>query len=144
MTSYSGMEPLRYHDFHLRGYSVLDFGARIVLDLVLHDRDSDWYESSITFSGVVCYRFTHPSGAIITEIDEVDLALLVEEEASFLTDAAKYGLEHWTLGGMEEYVANLQREGGRAWRIESAIGFGGFVIAKDVAGQCSIVRRPSL
>lgn len=138
------MEPLRYHDFHLRGYSVCDFGARIVLDLVLHDRDSDWYGSSITFSGVACYRFTHPSGAIITEIDEVDLPLLVEEEAAFLTDAAmQYGLRHWGHGGIEEYVTALQKEDLSAWRIESAIGFGGFVIAKDVAGQSSIVRRPS-
>ncbi len=91
--------------------------------------------------GVVCYRFTHPSGAIITEIDEVDLALLVEEEASFLTDAAKYGLKHWTPGGMEEYVAHLQKEEVSAWRVESAIGFDGFVIARLLRAEEGCTTR---
>ena len=138
------METLRYHDFHLRGYSVSDFGSRIELDLV-HDYPGcpEKVESRITFSGVVCYSFVHPSGAILTEIDEVPVASLVAEELSFLTEAARqHGLEHWG-SGPDEYVRTLQKEWLRAWRLESAVGFSGFVIALNVEGHAEAVVAPA-
>ena len=143
LSSRSSVEPLRYHDFQLRAYSVQAFGKRIEFDLVFRAPDSDWFDSRITFSDVVCYRFTHPSAAIITEIDEVELQSLVSEEASDLTNmASHYGLTHWRRGGsIADYTDALQRELMRAWRIESAIGFEGFVIAKNVVGQCTSVPR---
>lgn len=47
---------MRYHDFHLRGYSVSDFGAHIELDLVYDYPDCEKVESRITFSGVASER----------------------------------------------------------------------------------------
>ncbi len=73
------MEPLRYHDFHLRGYAVSDFGTRIVLDLV--------------YRGVLF------------------------------------------LDGLKDYLNALRNEYMRAWRIASALGFDGFVIAKSISGE---------
>ncbi len=132
------MEPLRFHDFHLRGYTVSDFGTRIVLDLVYDYPDAGKDESRITFSDVACYSFLHPSGAIITDIDELDVATLVREEAAFFTRVApQYGLRHWNYSdrGLEDYLSALRNEQMRAWRITSAVGFDGFVIAKSVSGQ---------
>ena len=80
----------------------------------------------------------HPSGAIITGIDELDVATLVREEAAFFTEVApQYGLRHWSYGerGLEDYLSALRNEQMRAWRIASAVGFDGFVIAKSVSGQ---------
>jgi hypothetical protein len=132
------MDPLRFHDFHLRGYTVSDFGTRIVLDLVYDYPDVNKDESRITFSDVAYYSFLHPSGAIITDIDEIDVAALVQEDAAFFTEiASQYGLRHWndSAHGLEGYLSALRNEQMRAWRISSAIGFDGFVIAKSVSGQ---------
>jgi len=133
------MPPLRCHDYHLRGYSVLDFGTRIVFDLSYDYPDNpDKAESCITFADVECYSFVHPSGAIITDIDELDVSTLVMEEAAFFTEAAtRYGLRswrerHWSLA---EYVSTLQAGQFRAFRIYSALGFDGFVVAKNATGQ---------
>lgn len=132
------METLRYHDFHLRGYSVSEFGTRIVFDLVYDYPDCDKDESLITFSDVACYSFIHPSGAIITDIDEVDVASLVADEAAFFTEVApQYGLRHWRHSNttLADYVKALQEAQLRAWYITSAVGFFGFLIAKSVACQ---------
>ncbi len=132
------MEPLRYHDFHLRGYAVSDFGTRIVLDLVYDYPESDKDESRITFSDVACYSFLHPAGAIITDIVETDIATLVREEAAFFTDVApQHGLRYWNYSedGLKDYLNALRNEHMRAWRIASALGFDGFVIAKNISGE---------
>jgi len=42
-----------------------------------------------------------------------------------------HGLLHWN-DDRDQYAATLQQKGYRAWTIESAVGFEGFVIAKSV------------
>lgn len=122
---------MRYHDFHLRGYSVEDFGSRIVLDLVFDSPDRKTEESRIEFRDVVCYSFEHSAGAIITDINEVNVSALAREEEPKLAHFAKHGLEHWRTD-ISDDIATLERERLRGWRIESAIGFSGFIIAGSV------------
>jgi len=125
---------MQFHDFHLRGYTVLDSGDRIVMDLVYDYPDSEKRESTIEFTGVACYHFAHTTGAIITYIDEVDLGDLVSEKSRMLASFAKWhGLAHWE-SDSDQYAASLTEKGKRAWTIDSAIGFKGFVIASEVAG----------
>jgi len=126
---------MKYHDFHLRGYSVESFGSRIVLHLVYDYPGGEKQESRIEFSDVACYSFQHTTGAIITDIEELDVATLVKEEEDKLLDFARqYGLKFWKTD-ISNYIATLQKEGLRGWRINSAIGFGGFVIARSVKGD---------
>ena len=123
---------MKYHDFHLRGYSVEQSGGRIVLDLVFDYPGREKEESRIEFLGVVCYSFDHSTGAIITDIEEVEIeALAREEEPKLSFFARQYGLTHWKTD-LSDYIATLQREQLRGWRIGSAIGFSGFVIARSV------------
>ena len=126
---------MKYHDFHLRGYSVEAHGATIVLDLVYDHPGRDIQESRIKFSDVACYSFDHTTGAIITGIEEVDIAALAKEQEQKLSFFAKqYGLSHWKTD-LTQYVAALETERLRAWRIDSAIGFSGFIIARSVSGS---------
>jgi hypothetical protein len=126
---------MKYHDFHLRGYSVENFGGRIVLDLANVNPGGEEQESRIEFSDVVCYSFDHTTGAIITDIEEIDLTTLVrEEEHRLLHFAKQHGLKFWKTD-ISEYAATLQKEGFKGWRIDSAIGFSGFVIARSVNGS---------
>lgn len=123
---------MKYHDFHLRGYSVKDFGARIVLDLVFDYPDRKKEESRIEFRDVACYSFDHACGAIITDIEELNVATLArEEEQKLAYFARQHGLKHWKTG-ISDYIAAIQKEQLRGWRIDSAIGFSGFVIARSL------------
>ena len=123
---------MRYHDFHLAGYTVSDFGGTIVLDLECDHSDKPTEISRIKFSDVAAYHFVHTGGAIITEIDEVPIPQLLEEVGDQLAEWNRmHGLSHWDKD-REQYVETLTEKGCRAWTIESAVGFEGFVIAKSV------------
>src|SRR5689334_10400667 len=87
---------MKYHDYHLRGYSVESFGSRIVLDLVYDYPGADKQESKIEFSDVACYFFQHTAGAIITNIEKFDITTIVREEENLLVSfAEQYGLKYW-------------------------------------------------
>jgi hypothetical protein len=129
---------MRYHDFHLSGYSVSAFGNRIVLYLIFDYPGRAKEESHIEFSDVACYHFSHTTAAIITDIREDSLAAVIQEQQSFLTQAATQdGLQFWNgpKDTIDTYRERLKAEGYKAYRIESAIGFSGFVIAKSVVGK---------
>jgi hypothetical protein len=130
-----GFRRMKYHDFHLRGYSVEQFGGRIVLDLVLNHPGREREESRIVFTGVACHSFDHSAHAIITDIEEVAVDDLVQEEEQRLSFLAhQHGLKHWK-SDISVYIATLKKEQLRGWRIGSAIGFGGFVIARAIEGE---------
>lgn len=123
---------MKYHDFHLREYSVVDFGNRIALELVYDHPGQEKQESRIEFSDVACYSFDHTCGAIITDIEELDVATLAqEEEQKLVLFARQHGLRYWKTD-IWDYIATLQKEQLRGWRIGSAIGFSGFVIARSI------------
>lgn len=127
-----GVREMKFHDFHLKGYSVLESGRRIVLDLMYDYPNQEMEKSRIEFSGVVCYHFSHTTGAIITDIEEVRVEELVKEEAALLESFAHaHGLTHWEKN-LEQYANSLVKAQMRAWRIGSAIGFSGFVIGAGV------------
>jgi hypothetical protein len=126
---------MKYHDFRLRRYSVEQFGSRIALDLVFDHPGRKKEESRIVFTEVACYSFDHSAGAIITEIEEVEIESLAQEEEQKLSFfAQQHGLKHWRTD-LSDYVATLRKEQLRGWRIGSAIGFGGFVIARAIDGK---------
>ncbi|MBI3416156.1 MAG: hypothetical protein HY043_12735 [Verrucomicrobia bacterium] len=125
---------MRYHDFHLAGYRVSDFGGTISLDLVYDYPPLPKERSTIQFSDVVAYHFVHTGAAILNHIGEETIESLLQRIGSSL-------VEWWRLhGGYQlwdddpsKYRAKLEKEGYRAWTIDSAIGFEGFVVAKAVA-----------
>lgn len=127
---------MQYHDFHLTGYTVSDFGRTISLHLVYDYAGQPKRESIIGFVDVAAYRFIHTGGAIITDIREESLASLLTKEGSEMTENWRMhgGYSHWH-DDVNIYRAKLEAEGYRAWLIESAIGFEGFVVAKSVGQQ---------
>jgi hypothetical protein len=131
---------MRYHDFHLREYRVSDFGKRITLHLVYDYAGTPKEESYIEFSDVALYNFTHTGGAIITDVEEATLGDLIGEVGGALVGWHKqHGVAGWK-STLEDYRAALELTGHRAWRIDSAIGFCGFVVAKSV---CQVAPNTS-
>ena len=121
---------MRYHDWHLDGYSVADRGKSVVLHLLWDYPGQVRERSDIRFSDVALYHFTHTGGAIITDIDEIPLATLIDQISGELVEWSRlYGLNGWR-SSAADYKEHLDASGLKAWRIESAIGFSGFVVAR--------------
>ena len=124
---------MRFHDFHLSGYSVSDFGGTIVLHLVYDYPDQPRETSHIKFTDVAAYHFVHTGGAIITDIAEIPLSELIAEIGTQLAEWWKLhgGYAHWS-DDSAKYLETLEQSGYHAWTISSAIGFEGFVIVKGI------------
>ena len=130
---------MRYHDFHLEGYAVKNFGSEIVLDLVWNYPNSSFERSRIHFSEVATYHFIHTGGTIITEITEVSLPDLLAKHGDQLAGWWRLhgGLPHWK-DDRAEYIETLQQKGYSAWTIHSATGFEGFVIGRAIGSSPSL------
>ena len=133
---------MRYHDWHLDGYSVSDGGKSVVLHLLWDYPGQARERSNIGFSDVALYRFTHTGGAIITDIDEIPVATLISQiEGELVKWGRLQGLDGWR-SSANDYKEHLEATGLKAWRIESAIGFSGFVIAREVEELASNTLEP--
>jgi hypothetical protein len=122
---------VRFHDFHLRGYTVSDFGGTIVLDLFYDYPDQPRETSRIKFSDVAAYHFVHTGGAIIVGILEVAFSDLTQQAGDRVTELWRLhgGYTRWD-DDCAKYIETLEHRGYHAWMIESAIGFQGLIIAK--------------
>ncbi|MCV6638220.1 hypothetical protein [Candidatus Albibeggiatoa sp. nov. NOAA] len=126
---------MRFHDYQLEGYSVLDRGKTINLHLVYDYEDRDIDNSYISFSDVVLYHFIHTYEAIIIDIEEIPLSEYLHSIAEELTEWRKWhGLKYWE-SDLTTYITKLESMNLRAWEITSAIGFYGFIIAKEIASD---------
>ena len=122
---------MRFHDYHLRGYTISDGGAVVTLDLAYDYPDQPKRQSTIRFDGVRLHHFILSSGAIITSIEEVPIASLVEAHASDLAAWAKrQGLNDWR-SDTAQLATDWSQQGLRAWYIESAVGFSGYVVGRN-------------
>lgn len=123
---------MKFHDYHLRGYSVTDYGKTITLDLVASlSPGAD--VSAIRFSDVVVYHFTHLGGAIISDIFETTFLDAANETGYDLAKVQS------SLGGLpfgatdsSDYELYYTANGFRTWLLISAIGFKGFIVARTV------------
>ena len=122
---------MRYHDYHLRGYVVMDFGTTIALDLVYDYPGHPKENSTIEFRGVTLYLFLHSAGAIITDITPRPISDIVSEYSEAITQMSKSGIFGWSKS-LSDYQEYLEKGGYTGWGIYSAIGFDGFVFGKEV------------
>jgi hypothetical protein len=130
---------MRYHDFHLTGYEVRQFGAEIVLHLELSGE-----QSHIRFTDVALYHFDQAGGTIIFGVDEVPVSAILDAHWQRILQWANGigGVPHWDRDDRNAYQAKLEAAGYRAWDISSSIGFTGFVIAKCIADVTTQYRQP--
>jgi hypothetical protein len=128
------VEEFDYHDFHLRGFAVRDFGRSVVLDL--NSRGEPERATLLEFSGVESYRFLHTDRAIISYILEVPFLEAVREiGANFPEEMRKHGGLSVAFGSNEEYGQYFENKGLRTWLIHSAIGFTGMVVAQRLTSS---------
>lgn len=122
---------MRCHDYHLSRYEVADGGKTVVLHLVRSYPGEEIDRSCITFHEVALYNFIHTDGAIITDIDEISIQEFIAECGEQLKEwDRKYGLRLFE--NLDSYTETLENSRYKVWRVESAIGFWGLVVAREV------------
>lgn len=124
---------MKYHDFQLDKYEVSDRGKTIKFHLVYGYVGEETDASNITFKEVALYNFVHTDNAIITDIYEVKPSELINERSSEITEWDRMHRVNLWEKSASAYGEKLESLGYKAWHIESAIGFYGFVIAKEVS-----------
>lgn len=127
---------MRFHDFHLAGYRVSDFGATICLELVYDYPGQPKEASVIEFSDVAAYHFVHTGPATMNHIAEDSIEAFLKRHGPSLAEWWRlYGGVHLWHDDPAKYRANLEKKGYHAWTIDSAMGFHGFVVAKAMTGR---------
>jgi len=124
---------MRYHDYHLDKYEVSKGGETIAFYLVYEYPEEETDKSVITFTDVALYNFTHTAGAIITDIYDEPVREFISKWGKEIQEWNRMQGVRYFKDSLEDYASSLESEGYKAWVIESAIGFYGFVIAKGVA-----------
>ena len=126
---------MKYHDYHIDKYEISDRGETVTFHLVYGYAGEETDSSRITFSEVSQYNFIHTDNAIITDIYEINLPDLINEISTEIIEWNRmYRVKMWE-DDPKTYGNKLKSLGYKAWRIESAIGFYGFVIAKSASNS---------
>ena len=126
---------MKFHDYHLESYKVSERGEKIEFNLVYGYPGEETDDSQITFFGVALYHFINSHGAIITDIEEVPLDAHVLSMAKEIAEWRRmYGVKYWE-SDVSGYINKLNSMGLKVWEITSAIGFYGFIIAKEVSAS---------
>jgi hypothetical protein len=124
---------MRYHDYHLSKYEVSDRGETITFHLAYGYPGEETKQSCILFYDVALYNFVHTENSIITDIVELPISELLQEIGTDIVERnRKYRIRLWK-DNLQNYSLLLQTEGYKAWSIESAVGFYGYIIAKAVS-----------
>jgi hypothetical protein len=111
---------------------VSDRGETINFHLVYGYPGQETDQSCIRFSNVEFYDFSHTNNAIIVDIYEISISEFIEEFGSKLIELKRMYSVRRMNGSLDEYALTLSNENYKAWRIESAIGFSGIVVAKSI------------
>ncbi|WP_196138957.1 hypothetical protein [Aliikangiella sp. G2MR2-5] len=123
---------MKFHDYHMESYKVSNRGEKIELNLVYDYPGEETDDSQIIFNDVALYHFINTQGAIINDIEEVSLnRFIISLEKELSEWSRMYGVKFWQ-SDIASYIDELKSMGLRVWEITSAIGFYGFVIAKEV------------
>lgn len=126
---------MRFHDYQLSGYEVTENGRSIKFHLTYDYPGQQALQSNIRFGNVALYNFVHTSNALITDIIEIAIPEILAEHRSQVVEwNGTYAVSHMGRD-IDEYSAYLQTEGFKAWKIESAVGFYGFVIAGSISSE---------
>lgn len=126
------------HDNVVYAYSVDCAGRRVVLHTAFQDREPQEF-TDVVFHDVVAHHFEYVlAGNILFEVEEADIAAVVQDNAQLLADSWRYGwppVEYQ--GDLIALVAALKASSVHAYEIGSSYGMSGWVLA----GSCERVSR---
>jgi hypothetical protein len=118
------------HDNQVLGYEV-DVRARMLVLRTEYREHGASERTDVVFTDVLGYHLFDKMGGILFSIEPIAIEQLVAEEAELLAKAEQYGgLFPWRVA---ELVERARATGATAYRIDSSIGFDGFVVCRSMA-----------
>jgi hypothetical protein len=119
------------HDNHLYAYVVDCENQRIVLHTVFRDREPHEF-TDVVFHGVCAHHFEQAlPGNILFDVEEIDVDVLVRENASLFEASWRYAwppIEY--RGDLATLTAALRGASIRAYSVSSSLGLSGWVLAR--------------
>ncbi len=118
------------HDNFVLGYSVDAEAASIVIRTEYRDQGEPFERTNARFEGVAGYLFRDNLGGVLFDITEESIDYILRDYADDFEWGTRYGWP-WVQAGTgdpRDYVTSM---GARAFRVQSSIGFDGFIIAKS-------------
>ena len=118
------------HDNFVYAYSVDCENRLIVLHTAFRDREPQEF-TDVVFHKVIAHYLEHVlPGNILFNVEEADIAAMVQDNAQLLVDSWQYGwppVEY--KGDLKVLVATLKASSVRAYEIVSTLGRSGWVLA---------------
>ena len=122
---------LRFHDYHLQKYEVSDHGKTVKLYLGFGYPGKETDFSEITFTEVAIYHFVHTAYSIITDIENVPISSLFENEKENVQNWNRhFGVDIWKddIETTVNYLEKILREiNNRNWTIRNTIEWKKFI-----------------
>lgn len=120
------------HDNRILRYSVEADAKRIVFETEYGEGNHREF-ADVVFDDVLAYHFENDLfGTIIFDIDEVDIARLLDDNASRFEQGWRYGWPRGWEKQQETLVGYVKRLGMRAFELSSSYGMTGWVIAREM------------
>jgi hypothetical protein len=120
------------HDNHVLGYSVDHERREILIRTEFHDRGPPYESTNLRFQGVAGYLLLDALGGILLQVREASVEEVSSQYGPFLTEGRSFGWPGTWIFGEEPLLQSLQKNKLRVWRIDSSIGFDGFVFAQSL------------
>ena len=121
------------HDNHLVAYTVLGKEKKIILQTEFRDREPHEV-TDVVFEEVLAYDFENDLfGAIIFDVEEVDLAALLKEKATMFENGWRCGWPRGWEKEKEEIEVFSRRLEMRAFELSSSYGMNGWVLARRMS-----------
>lgn len=132
------MDEISVHDNFVRSYVVNAEKREIVFNTVFRDKPP--HETTvITFSGVSAYHLEGDDfKTILFDISEGTIKEIFNNHRQLFLDNKNYC---WPIKyeSEDELIESMSKQGMRAFLIESSCGMGGWIWAKDISKQMSLI-----
>jgi hypothetical protein len=131
------------HDNFVTSYIVDCEGRRITLHTVYRDREPFEY-TDVVFRDVFAHRFEYGlEGNILFDVEEVDVAGIVQGEADLFAKSWRYGWPPFEYkGDLAELVRSMEAASAHAFALNSSYGLSGWVIARSFEAVAKITDAP--
>lgn len=121
------------HDNTVLGYSVDSERGEILIRTELRDQGPPFERTDIRFEGVLGYLLLDSVGGILFSVEEVEIEEVLRFYGQFFAWGAQYGWPGVWNSTNTPVPAFVAERGARVWRIQSSIGFDGFVIGRSMS-----------
>ena len=120
------------HDNFMLGYEVDSTSCTMRLRTEYRDQGPPFERTDIVFSGVEGYLFRDNLGGILFDVVEEPIEHVVAAFASDFEWGTRYGWPWASASADRDPCAYVREKSLRAYTVQSAIGFDGFVVAESM------------